>query len=44
VQDRGDVVGVPEPACSHEAWQQGLDVVLIRLGPAELGSQRSECG
>jgi hypothetical protein len=44
VQDRGDVVGVPEPACSHEARQQGLDVVLVGLGPTELGSQRSECG
>lgn len=31
MEDGGDVVGVPEAACSHEAWQQGVDVVLVRL-------------
>ena len=37
MDDGGDVVGVSEPACRDEAWEQGLDVVVIGFGAAEFG-------
>ncbi len=44
MQDSGDVVGIPEPASGDEAGQQGIDVVLVRFGPPQLGSESPEGG
>ena len=33
VHDLGDVVGVLEPACRDQAREQGVEVVVVGLGP-----------
>lgn len=42
VDDGGDVVGVGEPASLDEAWQEGVDVVVVGFRPAELRGQGAE--
>lgn len=43
VEDRGDVVGVAEPACGNQSRQQGIEVVAVGFGSAEFGCERAEC-
>ena len=38
----GDVVGVGEPARCDEAWQEGLNVVVVGFGPAQFRGQSAE--
>lgn len=39
VDDGGDVVGVGEPASLDEAWQEGVDDVMVGFGPAQFRGQ-----
>lgn len=39
-RSRGDVVG--EPARCNEAWQEGVDVVVVGFGPAQFLGERAE--
>lgn len=42
VDDGGDVVGVAEPARLDEAWQEGVDVVVVGFSPAQFRGQGAE--
>ena len=42
MEDRGDVVGVAEPACSDEARQQHIDIVMVRFSPAKFSREWAE--
>ena len=42
VDDGGDVVGIDNPASLDEAWQEGLNVVVVGFSPAQFRGQRAE--
>jgi hypothetical protein len=42
VKDGGDVVGVGKFSCPNQAWQQGLNVVVVGFCSAEFGGESSE--
>lgn len=42
MDDGSDVVSVIESTGADEAWQKGVDVVVVGLDPAQLGRQGTE--
>ena len=42
MDDGGDIVSIIESARRDEAWEQGLDVVVVGFGAAEFCGERPE--
>jgi len=42
-EDGGDVIGVAEPVCGDESWQECLGIVVVGFGTAQFRVRGPKC-